>query len=117
MNKSTLENVINKAISDYKNAPYYIQGGKPRFLRLQSESDTWFIDPDSIILDTDAMTMNLFKSRGFEIANIKNFDITLAYTSILSILKITYDDNNDFGLYDATILRVSDKALPILMPY
>lgn len=117
MNKSTLEAIVNKAISDYKNAPYYIQGGKPRFLRLQSESDMWFIDPESIKLDTDSMSMILYKSRGFEIANIKNFDITIAYTAILSILRITYDDNNDFGLYDATILRVSDETLPILMPY
>lgn len=117
MNKSTLETIITKAISDYKNAPYYIQNGKPRFLRIQSESDMWFIDPTSLKLDQDSIDMKLYKSRDFEIANITNFTLTLAYTSILSVLKITYDDNNDFGVYEATILRVSNETLPILMPY
>lgn len=117
MNKSTLETIVTKAISDYKNAPYYIRGGKPRFLRIQSESDMWFIDPDSIKFDTDSVDIKLYKSRDFEIANITNFTVTLAYTAILSVLKITYNDNNDFGTYEATILRVSNETLPILMPY
>ena len=73
--------------------------------------------PDSIRFDTDSVDIKLYKSRDFEIANITNFTVTLAYTAILSVLKITYNDNNDFGTYEATILRVSNETLPILMPY
>lgn len=117
MNKNSLQALIQNATEKYQHSPYYINTGKPKYLRLQSDSDMWFIEPESIQLDETAVTLTLFKMRGFELANITGFKITLPYQSIFSVLTITYEDNNDFGTYEATVIRVSDETLPILMPY